>query len=334
MSASRLPRIIGLLALLVVGCALPFVLSNFRLFQFSQVYIYAIAILGLNMLTGYNGQFSLGHGAFYAVGAYVSAIMMDRWNIPYGWTIPVAGVLCLIVGFLFGLPALRLEGLYLALATFSLALAVPQILKYFEHWTGGSQGIVLSKPNAPFGLSLNPDQWLYFVTLGVLVLLFWLGANLLKGRIGRAIVAIRDNHIAAEAMGINTALYKSLVFGVSAAYTGVAGALSASVIAYVAPDSFNVFLSVTLLIGSVIGGLASISGAVFGALFIQFVPNWAQDISKAAPWAIFGVFLIGFMYLMPFGIAGGIRLLWIRATRSRVQQEGRSAVPTQAHTTT
>jgi branched-chain amino acid transport system permease protein len=333
-SASRLPRIGGLLALLLVGFALPFVLSNFRLFQFSQVYIYAIAILGLNMLTGYNGQFSLGHGAFYAVGAYVSAIMMDRWSIPYGWTIPVAGVLCLIVGFLFGLPALRLEGLYLALATFSLALAVPQILKYFEHWTGGSQGIVLSKPNAPFGLPLNSDQWLYFVTLGVLVLLFWVGANLLRGRVGRAIVAIRDNHIAAEAMGINTALYKSLVFGVSAAYTGVAGALSASVIAYVAPDSFNVFLSVTLLIGSVIGGLASISGAVFGALFIQFVPNWAQDISKAAPWAIFGVFLIGFMYLMPFGIAGGIRLLWIRATRSRVQQEGRSAVPTQAHTTT
>jgi len=332
-TASRLPRIVGLLALLTVACALPFVLSNFRLFQFSQVYVYAIAILGLNMLTGFNGQFSLGHGAFYAVGAYVSAIMMDRWNVPYGWTLPVAGVLCLIVGFLFGLPALRLEGLYLALATFSLALAVPQILKYFEHWTGGSQGIVLSKPNAPFGLRLNPDQWLYFVTLGVLVLLFWLGANLLRGRVGRAIVAIRDNHIAAEAMGINTALYKSLVFGVSAAYTGVAGALSASVIAYVAPDSFNVFLSVTLLIGSVIGGLASISGAVFGALFIQFVPNWAQDISKAAPWAIFGVFLIAFMYLMPFGIAGGIRLLWIRATRSRVQQEGRSAVPSQAHTT-
>ena len=334
MSIARLPRVAGLLALLLAACALPLMLSNFRLFQFSQVYIYAIAILGLNMLTGYNGQFSLGHGAFYAIGAYVSAIMMDRWNISYGWTIPVAGVLCLIVGFLFGLPALRLEGLYLALATFSLALAVPQILKYFEHWTGGSQGIVLSKPNAPFGLPLNPDQWLYFVTLSVLVLLFWLGANLLRGRVGRAIVAIRDNHIAAEAMGVNTALYKSLVFGVSAAYTGVAGALSACVIAYVAPDSFNVFLSVTLLIGSVIGGLASISGAVFGALFIQFVPNWAQDISKAAPWAIFGVFLIGFMYLMPFGIAGGIRLLWIRATRSRVQQEGRSAVPSQAHTTT
>jgi branched-chain amino acid transport system permease protein len=316
--SDRALRNVGLLALLALACALPFVLSNFRLFQFTQVYIYAIAILGLNMLTGYNGQFSLGHGAFYAIGAYVAAIMMDRWNVHYGWTIPVAGVLCLVVGFLFGLPALRLEGLYLALATFSLALAVPQILKYFEHWTGGSQGLVLSKPNAPFGLKLSPDQWLYFVTLALLVVLFWLGANLLRGRVGRAIVAIRDNHIAAEAMGINSALYKSLVFGVSAGYTGVAGALSASAIAYVAPDSFNVFLSVTLLIGSVIGGLASISGAIFGAFFIQFVPNWAQDISKAAPWAIFGVFLIAFMYVMPFGIAGALRRLWIRARRSRV----------------
>jgi branched-chain amino acid transport system permease protein len=316
--SDRALRTAGLLALLAVSGGLPFVLSNFRLFQFTQVYIYAIAILGLNMLTGYNGQFSLGHGAFYAIGAYAAAIMMDRWSVPYGWTIPVAGVLCLVVGFLFGLPALRLEGLYLALATFSLALAVPQILKYFEHWTGGSQGLVLTKPGAPFGLKLSPDQWLYFVTLAVLVVLFWLSANLLRGRVGRAIVAIRDNHIAAEAMGVNSALYKSLVFGVSAGYTGVAGALSASAIAYVAPDSFNVFLSVTLLIGGVIGGLASISGAVFGAFFIQFVPNWAQDISKAAPWAIFGVFLILFVYVMPFGIAGALRLLWIRGQRSRV----------------
>jgi branched-chain amino acid transport system permease protein len=333
--ASRAARVLGLLALLALACALPFVLSNFRLFQFTQVYIYAIAILGLNMLTGYNGQFSLGHGAFYAIGAYVSAIMMDQWGVHYGWTIPVAGVVCLVAGFLFGLPALRLEGLYLALATFSLALAVPQILKYFEHWTGGSQGLVLSKPGAPFGLPLNPDQWLYFLTLAVLVLLFWLGANLLRGRVGRAIVAIRDNPIAATAMGVNSSLYKSLVFGVSAAYTGVAGALSASVIAYVAPDSFNIFLSITLLIGSVIGGLASISGAVFGALFIQFVPNWAQDISKAAPWAIFGVFLIVFMYVMPFGIAGAIRLLWIRTRRSRVAltPEPRDTARSQAPTT-
>ncbi|MCI0547760.1 MAG: branched-chain amino acid ABC transporter permease [Candidatus Rokubacteria bacterium] len=330
----RPARLLGLAAVLAIACALPFLTSNFRLFQFTQVYIYAIALLGLNLLTGYNGQISLGHGAFYAIGAYVSAIMMDKWSISYGWTLPVAGLLCLVVGFLFGLPALRLEGLYLALATFSLALAVPQILKYFEHWTGGSQGIVLSKPGAPFGLPLNPDQWLYYLTLAVLVGCFWLGANLVRSRVGRAIVAIRDNHIAAEAMGVNSALYKSLTFGVSAAYTGVAGALSASAIAFVAPDSFNIFLSITLLIGIVIGGLASISGAIFGAFFIQFVPNWAQDISKAAPWAIFGIFLIGFMYVMPFGIAGAIRLLWIRATRSRVSGEGRKPVPSEAQTTT
>src|SRR5437016_6215346 len=328
-------RILGLVVVLAIACALPFMMSGFRVFQFTQVYIYAIALLGLTILTGYTGQISLGHGAFYAIGAYTTAIMIDKWNIGYGWTIPTAGILCLVVGFLFGRPALRLEGLYLALATFSLALAVPQILKYFEHWTGGSQGIVLSKPKAPLGLPLSPDQWLYFLTLAVLVILFWLGANLLRGRVGRAIVAIRDNHISAEAMGINSALYKSLVFGVSAAYTGVAGALSASVIAFVAPDSFNVFLSITLLIGSVIGGLASISGAIFGAFFIQFVPNWAQDISKAAPWAIFGVFLIVFMYVMPFGIAGAVARIWIRITRSRVLQEGRDPAPAHhAHTTT
>jgi branched-chain amino acid transport system permease protein len=302
----------GLVVVLAVACALPFVLSGFRVFQWTQVCIYAIALLGLNILTGYNGQFSLGHGAFYAIGAYTTAIMIDKWNVGYGWTIPIAGVLCLVVGFLFGWPALRLEGLYLALATFSLALALPQILKYFEHWTGGSQGIVLSKPKAPWGLPLSEDQWLYFLSLIILIILFVLAANLLRGRTGRAIMAIRDNHLAAETMGINSALYKSVVFGVSAAYTGIAGALSAIAIAFVAPDSFDVFLSVTLLTGIVIGGLATISGAIFGAIFILFVPNWALDISKAAPWAIFGIFLIVFMYVMPRGIAGSLRLLWIR----------------------
>jgi len=309
----------------VVALALPFTLSNFRLFQFTQVFIYAISLLGLNILTGYNGQISLGHGAFYAVGAYTTAIMLDKWNVPYGWTIPVAGALCLVAGFLFGIPALRLEGLYLALATFALALAVPQILKYFENWTGGSQGIVLSKPTAPWGLRVNPDQWLYFLTLAVLLLLFVLATNLLAGRTGRAIVAIRDNPIAAQAMGVNTALYKSLTFGVSAGYVGVAGALSALAVAYVAPDAFNVFLSITFLTGIVIGGLASIWGAIFGALFIQFIPNWAQDISKAAPWAIYGIFLIGFMYAMPRGIAGAIRLLTARGWRPRAEPSG--AVP-------
>src|SRR6185295_8507343 len=186
----------------------------------------------------------------------------------------------------------------------------------FETWTGGVQGIVIPKPEAPFGLPLKPDQWLYFFTLAVTLVMFALAWNLLRGSVGRAMVAIRDNHIAAEAMGINSAIYKSLTFGVSAMYTGVAGGLSAIAVQFVAPDSFDIFLSIKFLIGIVIGGLASITGAVFGALFIQFIPNIADEISKAAPWAIFGVFLIVFIYVMPMGIYGAIRIAMARLARN------------------
>jgi branched-chain amino acid transport system permease protein len=308
------PALIGYGILLAVACGLPFAVSEYRTFQFTLVLIYAIALLGLNILTGFNGQISLGHGAFYAIGAYCAAILMDKYGVPYWATIPVAGAVCLVAGFLFGLPALRLEGLYLALATFALGVSLPQLLKYhhLEKWTGGVQGITIVKPDPPFDLPLNPDQWLYFFTLAVTVAMFALGANLLRGRIGRAMVAIRDNHIAAEAMGINNALVKSLTFGVSAMFTGVAGALGAIAVQFVAPDSFNVFLSITFLVGIVIGGLASIPGALYGALFIQFIPNVADEISKAAPWAIFGLFLLGFIYLMPAGVAGAVRAAMAR----------------------
>jgi branched-chain amino acid transport system permease protein len=317
--------VLVLVVLGLVAIALPFLASSYHTFQFTLVMVYAIALLGLNILTGYNGQISLGHGAFYAIGAYCTAILMDRLGMPYWATVPVAGAVCLVVGFLFGLPALRLEGLYLALATFALGVAMPQLLKYkaLEDWTGGVQGIVIAKPEAPaffpqMGMPINPDQWLYFFTLGVAVLMFVLGRNLLRGRVGRALVAIRDHHIAAEAMGVNNALYKSLAFGVSAMYTGVAGALGAIAVQFVAPDSFNIFLSIMLLVGIVIGGLASISGALYGALFLQFVPNIADEVSKAAPWAIFGILMILFVYLMPSGVAGGVRLLLAR--RARKQQ--------------
>ncbi len=286
--------------------------ANFMIFQFTLVIIYAIAILGLNIVTGYNGQISLGHGAFYAIGAYTAAILMDKLDVPYWATVPVSAVLCLVVGFLFGLPALRLSGHYLALATFALALAVPQLLKYkhIEWLTGGVQGIVILKPDPPFGIKfMNSDQWLYYFCLAVACLMFWLAINLIRGRFGRAMIAIRDHPIAAEAMGINNAMVKSMAFGISAAYTGVAGALGSIAIAFVAPDSFTVFLSISFLVGLVIGGLASISGAIFGAIFIQFVPNIADSISKAAPWAIYGLFLIAAVYLMPTGAAGLIRRL-------------------------
>ncbi len=308
-------RIVGLAALVLGACILPFFVKDYRTFQFTQVLVYAIALMGLNLLTGYNGQISLGHGAFYAIGAYAAAILMDRWGVDYYLAVPLAGIVCFLVGFLFGFPALRLEGLYLALATFALAVAVPQILKYFEVWTGGVQGIVLLKPDPPFGLDISQDQWLYFFTLGTLILLFVAAWNLLRGRIGRAMVAIRDHHIAAETMGVNTALFKTLTFGISAFYTGIAGALGAIIIQFVAPDSFNVFLSISFLVGMVVGGLASISGALYGGLFLVFVPNIAEEISKGAAWAVYGVFLLGFMYLMPMGVAGFVRLVRVRIAR-------------------
>ena len=313
----------------VVACALPFVLGNYRVFQLTLAWSYAIALLGLNMLTGYNGQISLGHGAFYAIGAYVAAILMDKLGLPYWATIPAAGAVCLVAGFLFGLPALRLEGLYLALATFALGVAMPQILKHksIEHWTGGVQGIVIIKPDAPEVLGrLSQDQWLYFFTFAWVVLLFVVGWNLLRGRVGRAMVAIRDQPVAAQAMGVNTALYKSLTFGVSAMYTGIAGALGAIAVQFVAPDSFGIFLSISLLVGIVVGGLASISGAIYGALFIQFVPNIADQISKAAPWAIYGVFLLAFMYLMPTGVAGFVRMVWLKWQGRRARRHPPSPV--------
>jgi branched-chain amino acid transport system permease protein len=314
---ARFHGTIGIVALLIAASALPFFISDYRTFQFALVIGYAITLLGLNILTGYNGQISLGHGAFFAIGAYTAAIMMDRWDLPYWSTIPFAGLTCLIAGFLFGLPALRLEGLYLALATFALAVATPQILKYkgVEHWTGGVQGIVILKPSAPFGLPISPDKWLYLFALAVAVVMFLLGIGILRGRVGRALIAIRDHPTAAAAMGVNTALYKSLTFGVSAMFTGVGGALSALAIGFVAPDSFGFFVSISFLVGIVVGGLASVSGAIYGALFIQFIPNVADQLSKSAPWAVYGVVLIAFMYLMPTGVAGALRLVGARLAR-------------------
>jgi len=296
---------------LVLIVLLPFVAKNFLIFQLTMALIYAIAILGLNLLTGFNGQFSLGHSAFYAIGAYTAAILMDQADVPYYWTLPAAGLVCLVSGFLFGLPALRLEGIYLALATFALAVAIPQLLKStpLEPWTGGVQGVVIIKPDAPFGLPINSDQWLYFFTVAVAIVLYVCAINLVRSRTGRAIIAIRENPIAASAMGVNVSLYKSLTFGVSALYTGIAGALGAIAVQFVAPDSFTFFLSIALFVGLIIGGVGSISGTLVGGLFVLFVPNIAEQVSKGLAGAVYGVILILVIYVMPSGAAGLARLL-------------------------
>ena len=303
---------------LVLALALPFAVKNFLIFQLTLALIYAIAILGLNLLTGFNGQFSLGHSAFYGIGAYTAAIMMDQGDIAYYWTLPAAGIVCFVVGFLFGLPALRLEGVYLALATFALAIAMPQLLKStpLEGWTGGVQGIVITKPDAPFGLPLNSDQWLYYFTVLVAIVMYVCAINLVKSRTGRAIVAIRDNPIAASAMGVNVALYKTLTFGVSALYTGVAGALGAIAVQFVAPDSFTFNFAIALFVGLVVGGVGSIPGTLFAGLFVLFVPNIAEQVSKGLAQAVYGIILILVIYVMPSGAAGFVRLVVGRIARA------------------
>jgi branched-chain amino acid transport system permease protein len=300
---------------IALACGLIFVLKGYQLFQATMVLAYAIALLGLNMLTGYNGQISLGHGAFFALGAYVAGILMEHAGAPYWATVPAAAAVCLMVGYLFGRPALKLEGLYLALATFALGVAMPQLLKYkhLEAWTGGVQGIVLIKPDAPFGLPLSQDQWLYVFALGVTVVMFLIAHNLLSSGTGRAMRAIRDHAMAAEAMGVDNRHYKSMTFGVSAAYTGVGGALSAIAVQFVSPDSFTLFLSISLLVGIGVGGGGTLWGAFFGAIFIMFVPNLAEQISKAAPWAVYGVVLIAIMFAMPGGVMGLLNKLRARS---------------------
>jgi branched-chain amino acid transport system permease protein len=301
---------------------------DYWMFMGQSMLIYAIAVLGLNLLTGFNGQISLGHGAFFALGAYIAAILMNDAGWPYWATLPAAAVVCFGAGFLFGFPALKLEGHYLALATFSLAIAVPQLLKHkaITQWTGGVSGLVLEKPDPPFGVPLSPDQWLYYFCLGVAALLFWAAFNLLRGRTGLGLMAIRDHAMAAATMGIDTALYKTIAFGISALFTGVAGALSAITVAYVAPDSFTLQLSVYFLVGLVVGGLASLPGCIIGGVFLVLVQNTAQSISSWAkdtfmlaydvpPWAIYGMVLLGLMYLLPTGVAGGVMRLRVWAAR-------------------
>lgn len=296
--------------------ALPHLVSDYRTFQMTMVLVWAIAVLGLNLLLGYNGQLSLGHGAFYAIGAYTTAMLMAHAAVPYWATVIPAGLLCLVFGFLFGIPALRLSGHHLALATFALALVMPQLLKSkgIEAWTGGVQGLVLDKPVSPLA-GVNDDQWVFYFVAAIAVLLFLAARNLVRGSIGRAMIAVREQPIAAEAMGVNLAMLKSITFGISALYTGVAGSLGAIAVQYVAPDSFGMFLSISILVGVVFGGVGTIAGALIGAVFIQFMPNFADQLSKSAPWAIYGLFLILGMYLMPRGMMGLLQGLSNRLNR-------------------
>ncbi|HYM33670.1 MAG TPA: branched-chain amino acid ABC transporter permease [Candidatus Cybelea sp.] len=311
------PRRAGFAASIALAAMLPFVLGGFATYTLTFAGIYAIAVIGLNLLIGYNGQFSLGHSAFYALGGYTTAILSNRLGIPAYATFPASAVVGFLAGVAIGYPASRLEFIYLALTTFALSLVVPQVLKssWLEGITGGVQGLYLDRPQVPAGLPLSPDEWWYFVTAATLLVMWWLARNLVNGRFGRAMIAVRDDPIAAAAMGIQVARCKAITFGLSAACAAVAGSLGALMMEFIAPDTFTFFFAITLLVGSVIGGAESISGAVLGGLFLVYMPRIANDISKNLTWPVYGIMLILTVWILPNGAVGLLRMISERAAR-------------------
>jgi branched-chain amino acid transport system permease protein len=290
---------------------LPRAFDDYFNYRLALVGIYFISIVGLNVVTGYNGQLTLGHGAFMAFGAYATTVLTTEYGVSVYWTIPVAGLVTGVFGLLFGFPALRLSGVYLALATFGLAVSVPLVAKRASGWTGGSAGKVLPLPQSPIG-SLSTNQWLSYLTWAIGACLYVAAWIVLRGRFGRAFRAVRDAPIAAVAAGLSLARIKTLAFAISAAYAGVAGALLAIAIAFVNPDTFPVSLSILLLTGAVVGGLGSLEGMLFGAVFIQFVPKWSESINNHAPTVMYGLILLGVLLVAPGGAAQVVSRLIVR----------------------
>jgi len=302
----------GLLVGIAVLCVLPFLVSDFRARELALVGMFFIAILGLDLLTGYGGQISLGHGAFMAVGGYTTAILMAH----HGWrdiaTIPAAFVVTGLVGLAFGLPALRLAGLYLALATFGIAVAFPSILKKFGHFTGGSTGLSIFGGLTGHGFAvtilgheITNGYWLYGLTWTIGIALLLLAWALLASRFGRSLRAVRDSELAAASSGINRSIYKVGAFGISAAFAGVAGSLYAIAAAFVSPDTYSIQLSLFLLVGAVVGAFGSIWGAFAGALLIQFLPDVVDALPRVDTTQpgratfFFGAILVALMLVLP-----------------------------------
>jgi branched-chain amino acid transport system permease protein len=296
--------------LIAIVAYLPFYYSGFDLFRFEQVMVFAIGVLGLNLLIGFTGQISLGHSAFFGVGAYTSAILITEKHWNFVPTMIVAAVITFAAGFLIGIPALRLRGTVLAIVTLALAIVIVPLVKRFHTLTGGSLGINnITKPTAWSWTGLENDQFQFFLIAVITAVMFLLARNLVRGRIGRAMVSVRDNEVAAATNGVNVALIKMVAFAISAAYAGVAGSVYVIVVGSVSPDSFPVALSINYLAGLAVGGLATVSGAIFGGLFLEYVPVYAGRINLALSGVIYGGSLILVMFVMPTGAVGLLRRL-------------------------
>jgi branched-chain amino acid transport system permease protein len=303
---SRLATVVAVAVVVAVLCVLPFVLSDYNVGLVTQVGIFFIAVLGLNILTGYTGQISIGHGAFMMIGGYTTAVMSRDHNTNLIVTMVLAFAICFVVGVLLGLPALRLSGPYLALATFAFAVSVPQLPLEWSKFLGGRDGVETSKTVS--------NSWLYGVAWAASAILLVLAWLILRGRIGRAFRAVRDSEIAAIASGVELPIYKTLAFGISAAFCGVAGSLFVlATNGFAEPSEFGILLSLEILIGAAVAGLGSLWGILAGAAFVGLLPNVSSSVpvigSTHGQDVVFGAAVIVVMLLLPGGVAGLIARL-------------------------
>jgi len=322
--------LIWFLALLVFLALFPFIFrKSYTVYMANYLAIHVIVAIGLNILVGYTGQISLGHAGFFAIGAYGTIILMVKAHFPFLVALPAAAVVAALFGFLLGLPALRLEGPYLSIATLGFGLTITQVIGRIEFF-GGRQG--LHTPELIIGpWHLNSDREFYYLVITITVLLALAARNLIKTRVGRAFIAIRDTDIAAETMGVNVTMYKTLAFAVSAFCTGLAGGMYAFVLRFIEPQIFSLFMSILFLAMVVVGGLGSIFGSIAGAcllswldlqlrniLSVPYLGEWLEALSKSyfsitgvsnIQLIIYGLIMVGIMIFEPLGIYG----LWIRA---------------------
>lgn len=301
---------VGLMAVLfAVALYLPQYFDPFRVRQLSTVLCFSIAIIGLALLTGFNGQISVGHGAFFGIGAYTTAILVADYEWSHLTTIPVAAALTLVCGFLVGLPALRIKGLYLALVTLALATLFPRVIQKFSDFTGGAQGKSVPRIEAPEWTGLANDQFIFYIQLAFLVVVLLLVRNLISSRVGRGLIAIRDKDVAAEVVGVNVAAYRVSIFGISAMLAGIGGSLWVLQNPFVSSGDFTIVLSIEFLAAMVIGGATSLFGPILGALFIEFVPEYASEVDAQLSNVIYGGLLILLMLVLPGGLLGGVKRL-------------------------
>ena len=300
----------------VVMLLIPLFMGEFYVGELGGVFIFAIAGVSLMLLVGYTGLISLGHAAFLGIGAYTNSVLLAQ-GVPFLITLPVSGLFTALFGAAIGLPTLRMSGLYLAIATLAFGSIVGTVFQKWTSVTGGFDGFPVPTPTV-FGMPIEGATGVYYTSLVVLVFCLWLSVNMLRTPLGRAMVAIRDSEVSAQSMGINLAWYKTLAFAISAGMTGLAGALFAHYVRYLAPDAFDVLLSVQFVTIVFVGGLGSLHGAIFGAIFVRLLPQFIAIIRDDLPFglgrtpglepSLFGLVLVCVILFQPQGIYG----LWLK----------------------